>query len=502
MKKIIFIIIAVAVLAAVGPPDACSSSKPVDAGGDENNIFEIDRQRPLPTQENPGPEGILIYGKISVKLKGYQSKFGFYESGIKVTLREETGEAHESKIIRRFDVETGPGGCFHVIRPISPPRPKISYTIDRFEIPGAAVSLPAGNLASIGLSETNRKRKEVLLFLGYSSFEVSPHKVTPRLNMPALLSDQSMKEGTVSCVIGQISMKGSWFEVLERELEMLRMVSRLTDLRQKGEYSEAHAILTEYIKENPDGLDKSHEQSLRADIYVQQLKGLIEDGLIIEAIEVLDNAALTITDPVQGESLWQYARKIAEDFYKQKDYDRVIDVLNPAISLSPGLEEPYYGRARAWFRKGEYERSISDLTKVIELYPKSHKAYFYRALAEENLGRYEKAISDLNRFIEMRPDLPAGHNSLAWILATCPKDELRNGNRAIEEAKKAVKLKLYSKHLDTLAAAYAEAGKFQEAVSTQKRAISLMEKERKDKDFAVLEKRLGYYQEGKPWRVE
>jgi len=493
---------AIVVLLTAGPLDARSSSKTAGAGSKGNNAFETDGQRPLLAQKDSAPEGVLIYGKISVKLEGYQNKFGFYESGIKVTLREETGEAKESKIVRRFDVETGPGGCFHIIRPTSSPRPKISYTIDHFEIPGAGVSLPAGNLSSIGLGEANRKRKEVLLFLGHSSFNVSPRKVTPKLNLPTLFSDPSMKKRAVSCVMGQISMKGSWFAVLERELEMLRIVSRLTDFRQKGEYSEAHAILTEYVKENPDGQDRIHEQSLRVDLYVRQLKGLIEAGRMVETVEVLDDAAQTITDPVQGESIWQHARKIAEDFYKQKDYDRIIEVLNHVISLSPDLEEPYYGRARAWFRKSEYERSISDLTKVTELYPKSHKAYFYRALAEESLGRYEQAISDLNRFIEMRPDLPAGHNSLAWILATCPKDELRNGDRAIEEAKKAVKLKLYSKHLDTLAAAYAEAGQYQEAVSTQKRAISLVEKEEKGKDLDELEKRLRYYQDGKPWRTK
>jgi len=63
-------------------------------------------------------------------------------------------------------------------------------------------------------------------------------------------------------------------------------------------------------------------------------------------------------------------------------------------------------------------------------------------------------------------------------------------------------LKLYSKHLDTLAAAYAEAGQYQEAVSTQKRAISLVEKEEKGKDLDELEKRLRYYQDGKPWRTK
>ena len=91
-------------------------------------------------------------------------------------------------------------------------------------------------------------------------------------------------------------------------------------------------------------------------------------------------------------------------------------------------------------------------------------------------------------------------NSLAWVLATCPDDKIRDGDRAIVIAKEVVEKEVSPRTLDTLAAAYAAAGRFEDAIYTQEQAIVELQKEAAN-DY--LEKgyldRLQTYQSGKSW---
>jgi len=85
-------------------------------------------------------------------------------------------------------------------------------------------------------------------------------------------------------------------------------------------------------------------------------------------------------------------------------------------------------------------------------------------------------------------------------MATCPEGRYRNGKRAVELAEKAVTLLDAGSILDTLAAAYAEAGRFQEAIKTQERAITKLEQEGGTQYLPECEERLSSYKAGKPWR--
>ena len=100
-----------------------------------------------------------------------------------------------------------------------------------------------------------------------------------------------------------------------------------------------------------------------------------------------------------------------------------------------------------------------------------------------------------------QPEAPAGLNGLAWLLATCPDPGVRDGKRAVELAKEACKSALGKKgnELDTLAAAYAETGQFEEAVRQQEMALD-------DPEFTKLaadgaRKRLELYRQGKPYHA-
>ncbi len=104
--------------------------------------------------------------------------------------------------------------------------------------------------------------------------------------------------------------------------------------------------------------------------------------------------------------------------------------------------------------------------------------------------------------MELKPDDADAQNNLAWLLATCPADSLRNGAEAIEHAQRANQLcgGRRANVLNTLAAAYAEAGRFSEALAAAHKALELATQQN-HRDWAeVLRARIALYEAGKPYR--
>jgi eukaryotic-like serine/threonine-protein kinase len=112
---------------------------------------------------------------------------------------------------------------------------------------------------------------------------------------------------------------------------------------------------------------------------------------------------------------------------------------------------------------------------------------------------YARAIELLQKALERDPALVVALNNLAWLWATCPEDEHRNGAGAVECARRACELRGWKKAylLDTLATAYAEAGQFGEAVRWARRAYELAPTRRK---LAYIQ-RMELFAAGKPYRT-
>ena len=106
--------------------------------------------------------------------------------------------------------------------------------------------------------------------------------------------------------------------------------------------------------------------------------------------------------------------------------------------------------------------------------PEMADIQFKLAVALETIGQPHEAIAYYREAIKLKPPAPMPLNNLAWLLATSPNAALRNGDEAVVLAKQAVELGGAEwRLLDTLAAAYAEAGRFPEAAETAQEALEL-----------------------------
>lgn len=148
------------------------------------------------------------------------------------------------------------------------------------------------------------------------------------------------------------------------------------------------------------------------------------------------------------------------------------------------------------------DRDPAALTDAIEKDPLNAEAYYERGSVRYLNGDYNLAVDDLVKAVELDPDYALAYNDLSWILATCPDEKYRDGKEAIQLAQKALEIRMEPAFMDTFAAAYAEAGKFEEAIATQEKAISMLNKTWFMKIISRNEyvERLNAYKAHRPWR--
>ncbi|MDO8433178.1 MAG: tetratricopeptide repeat protein [Candidatus Binatus sp.] len=163
------------------------------------------------------------------------------------------------------------------------------------------------------------------------------------------------------------------------------------------------------------------------------------------------------------------------------DYQRAINDLDTATRLDPSMDV-YRSRAVSYFRLGEFDHAIGDLDEAIRRKPNDAWAYYLRGITYSAKGDQERAAADFQNAIRIASEAlhanardARAHEAIAWMLATCPQPDRRDGKRAIEYARKAADLTEWKKArvLDALATSYAEAGDFDDAVKWEQKAIAL-----------------------------
>jgi len=169
-----------------------------------------------------------------------------------------------------------------------------------------------------------------------------------------------------------------------------------------------------------------------------------------------------------------------------------------AIRVAPQDFGAYLGRASVLARQGKFDEAIRDCDAAVKVAPKNPAVYTQRGDIQHDLGKWNEALADYRRAIEFDSRYGAAHVGLAWILATCPDDAIRQGDAALSAAKRGVVYLGTSdwRALDAQAAAEASLGKFSEAKATLQKALAAAPADAAER----LRKRLQLYEQGKPFR--
>lgn len=297
-----------------------------------------------------------------------------------------------------------------------------------------------------------------------------------------------MATGMVRTVQGRFEEAAEEFSlVLEDRPELMDVKARLADVQARlGKHQEAQAAFQAVLEQDPD------------DAY---------------ALERYSELLLTLNRAEEAEKLLRAALERRPDqpwlrvqlgmvLLEMDQDDQAREQFQACLEASPDYARARYLLGVLASRAGDLAGARKQWEQVAETTPSLLEAHV--ALAETALTERDFAAAErhMRAGLKQAPDFPGLANGLAWILATSPDDSQRNGEEAVRLAEKACELTQNRQHeyVDTLAAAYAERGRFDEAVKTAREAIRLAQAAHNEAVVESYQQRLTLYEKKQPYR--
>jgi tetratricopeptide (TPR) repeat protein len=221
-----------------------------------------------------------------------------------------------------------------------------------------------------------------------------------------------------------------------------------------------------------------------------------QDGNYDEAIEFYKEAL----NAEPGNAIWTDYSQAYNDlglaYLQKRDIADAVSSIDKAISIHPDFPKAYYNLGCAFLENNQPAEAIDCLQRARTMDLASADIHYKLANALMRSGQFAKAIAEFDETLRLRPGMAEAANNLAWLLATCKDRSLRDGARAVALARQAIQQShdLNPRMLGTLAAAYAQAGQFSDAVSAAQQAKQMALEQHDAALAAALESQFQEYQ--------
>ena len=292
-------------------------------------------------------------------------------------------------------------------------------------------------------------------------------------------------------------------------------------LFQKGKVEDAIAQYQKALEINPDYAEACNNlgNALLRQGKVDEAIGLLQKALQLkpdyaEACVNLGNALLQLGKADEAIAQLQRALQLNPDsanahdilgnaLFQKGNVTEAITQYQVALQINPHSAEAGYNFGNALLQLGKVDEAIVQYQQALQLNPDFADAHNNLGTALLHQGNAAEAIAQYQRALQLKPDKVEVLNNLAWLLATGPHTSLRDGPQAVALAQRANQLTGDGNPvvLDTLAAAYAEAGRFPEAVTTAQRALRLAEARSNSALAASLQSQLKLFHAGQPFHL-
>jgi tetratricopeptide (TPR) repeat protein len=269
-------------------------------------------------------------------------------------------------------------------------------------------------------------------------------------------------------------------------------VKRGIAYRNKGDWKQAIREFDAAIKQNPK------------DYYAYAWRGRAYGAIDKHDAAIADCSTAIKLNPNDAASYLNRGKA----YGSKGDYARAISDATVCIRLTGGTNQvPYANRGRDYLAQERFSLALADFKEALRLEPADAIALLGRGDCYAKLHLYKSAIADYTTAIKLSETNAGVFNALAWLYATCPDGELRDGGKAVKVATKACELTEWKAWycVGTAAAASAEAGDFETAIQYQSKALGLLESDSLPKAAKWREEareRLELYRQGKPYHEQ
>jgi len=183
---------------------------------------------------------------------------------------------------------------------------------------------------------------------------------------------------------------------------------------------------------------------------------------------------------------------------------QAVEYFQKIIQLKPGSVHAayaYYNIGTILQKQGRLTDAVAGFTMAVQIRPDFAEARYNCANVLVLQGRLNEALDQFREILRLMPNWSEPMNNIAWLMAAHPEIKNRDVNEAVRLARRACEITNYSSpfQLGTLAAAYASAGRFSDAVDTAHKALSLADTTGQPQFKDALRYHLTFYTQGKPY---